>query len=120
MERVLTPVQPIDGHRVKNHLGIRESQNVIQESSMVIVGMGKKDVFNFFWRDTSLFQLLRETLEAVGISCIDQDISALIQTDEVVIDDPIAEVIDHCYLELNVPSGCSACHCFSISDPGRV
>ena len=93
-KRVLTLEQSLNSHRMKYHLGIRDGQHVIQESGMVIMGMGKKDVFNFFRRDTILFQLLREPLEAVGISCIDQDISALVQTDEVVVDDPIAEVID--------------------------
>ena len=95
LERVLTPVQPVDGHRVKNHLGIRDGQHVIQESGMVIVGMGQKHILDFLWCNTSLFQLLREALEAVGISCVNQDISALIQTDEIVVDDPIAEVVDH-------------------------
>ena len=119
-KRILTLEQSLNSHRVKNHLGIRDGQHVIQESGMVIVGMGQKYILDFFGCDASLFQLFRETLEAVGISCVDQDISALIHTDEVIVGDPIAEVIDHCYLELNVPSGCSTCHCLSISDPGRV
>ena len=39
--------------------------------------------------------LMLTKIEAVGISCIDQDISTLVQTDEVVVDDPIAEVVNH-------------------------
>ena len=94
LKRVLTPMQPVDGHRMKYHLGIRDGQHIIQESGMVIVGMGQKHILDFFRCDTCLFLLLRETLEAVGISCVNQDISVLVQTDEVVVNDPIAEVID--------------------------
>ena len=105
---------------MKNNFRIRDGQHVIQESGMVIVGMGKKDVLDVLGRNACLLKPFQKVRIAFHVAGINQHISSFVQANEVVVGDPIAEVIDHCYLELNVPSGCSAFHCFSISDPGRV
>ena len=80
---------------MKYNLRICDGQHVIQESGMVVVGMSKKDVLDILGQDTRFPKTLQEVRIAFHIAGVNQHISALVKTDEVVVDDPIAEIVKH-------------------------
>ena len=81
---------------MKNDLGIRCLQNIIQKACMVIMSVSKKDKLDVVRIDIFFLDIALKPSKPILVACVNQNLSIFV-INKVIVYDTISKVDDHQY-----------------------